>query len=399
MSYDLSVFASKAIPGSALVELIRSDPAVEVEESGSAPGFVMVVRGMRRAYCFTVEGPLRIEDEDVPTEIIERVLGASVQYTIAVEGSAPAAVPVAVRFAKKLAQAVNGALLNHQTDEVFGNRTARTVVRPKDTRISTIKLLWYHRPGAANMAAAYLALARRYLPEALPRRFGVFEPFSQRLDSDGDSAFIALAQKDFDQVYFSGALPSVGGSIPPNDNVRDTRFGPIRATTLTVVAATFTDERWSSALNKFFLRYAEEAGCFFATAEVQRNVGWNGRSVWFDSSEDTTTYLAQKGHWLGAADYPMWWTWLGTEYTDLLSSHEPRSDIISTAGSMFHSWADAPLDRDHITELLEYAADKGLKLYPLFPPDMMLREVEPAGISMRKVERASIIPPALEVKD
>ncbi|MHA7304622.1 hypothetical protein ACX80E_05145 [Arthrobacter sp. TMN-49] len=40
-----------------------------------------------------------------------------------------------------------------------------------------------------DLPGSYLALARKYLPEALPTRFGTYEPLQGKLVRDGDQAF------------------------------------------------------------------------------------------------------------------------------------------------------------------------------------------------------------------
>jgi hypothetical protein len=61
-----------------------------------------------------------------------------------------------------------------------------------------------------DIAARYLAISRRYLPEALPRRFGSSEPFQQKLESDGDQAFIQAQKAGTSDRCPSGVGPPVG---------------------------------------------------------------------------------------------------------------------------------------------------------------------------------------------
>src|SRR5260370_37849996 len=88
------------------------------------------VRGKQRLYCFTVDGPFQVEPEDVPEEITAVLLGATHMYTIMVEGSAAAAVPHAVRFARRLPPAVEAAVQDQQTGEVCARRACTQAVRP-----------------------------------------------------------------------------------------------------------------------------------------------------------------------------------------------------------------------------------------------------------------------------
>jgi hypothetical protein len=86
---------------------------------------VTVVRGARRRYSFTVDGPDRVEPEDVPTDVVNVVLGTRFLYSIPLEGAAPSEIPHAVRFARRLAQVLDGAVIDQQTDEVWSPTIAR----------------------------------------------------------------------------------------------------------------------------------------------------------------------------------------------------------------------------------------------------------------------------------
>ncbi|WP_420180237.1 hypothetical protein [Paenarthrobacter sp. TA1.8] len=98
------------------------------------------------------------------------VLGAGVMYRVLVEGTDPVSIPHAVRFARRLAKGGNGA--------------AR----------------WYHLMDEVrdDFPQRYLDLARQYLPEALPKRFGSYEPLQGNLARDGDQAFVKFFAEDYD---------------------------------------------------------------------------------------------------------------------------------------------------------------------------------------------------------
>src|SRR5260370_17181783 len=131
------------------------------------------VRGKQRLYCFTGDGPFQVEPEDVPEEITAVLLGATHMYTIMVEGSAAAAVPQAVRFARRLARAVEGAVQDQQTGEVWARGASRKAVRPaRAALIDIVQIHWYalYRDMPADIPPRHLALHPPYLPAALPPR-------------------------------------------------------------------------------------------------------------------------------------------------------------------------------------------------------------------------------------
>lgn len=180
MSYDLAVYVARDIEVAALTEIVEGIPDLVVEYGDQATLSLTVVRGARRRHSFTVDGPFRVEAEDVPEEVTAVILGVSHLYSVMVEGSASSDVPLAVRFARRLAQALSGVVCDQQTGELWARGTSRSAPKPRrQDRVSVVSLKWYclTRSLDHDFARSYLALCRRSLPEALPRRFGEFEPF------------------------------------------------------------------------------------------------------------------------------------------------------------------------------------------------------------------------------
>ena len=180
MSYDVQVFAQQALTA---------------DDAGDAPESLTVVRGARARYSFTLGLPVAIEAEDVPEEVTAALLGPSDLYELMVEGSSTTETPHAVRFARRLAQASAGVVLDQQTGQVWARGKLRAAPPVQRGTIDIVELRWYVHPEVtgARAATAWLELARRHLPEALPRRFGSYEPLPMKLDVDGPDAFVQAA--------------------------------------------------------------------------------------------------------------------------------------------------------------------------------------------------------------
>lgn len=183
MSYDLAVYSTEPLTHDQMSAVVEaSDDLVIGGWSQNSPGnpFVFTInRGKRKAYCFTVEGPYSLEPEDVPEDVTAIVLGASHLYSVLVEGSANASAPHAIRFAKRLAKEGMGALLNPQTEEIWPPTSRRRVARPdRGSKIDVVGARWCHLLDEIphDFPDRFLRIARRHLPEALPLRFGSYEP-------------------------------------------------------------------------------------------------------------------------------------------------------------------------------------------------------------------------------
>lgn len=355
MSYDLSVFGEVALSRNEMMALVLEIPGLHVEPAEGEQGLT-VVRGARAAYCFTVDGPFGAELEDVPEDMVASVLGVSAGYQVLVEGSADQSIPVAIRFAKKLAVAANGAMFDQQTGKVWAKAGARVAARPeRNERIDVIDIDWFFEMGTPHLAERYLAAARRHLPEALPRRFGEFEPLQSKLDEAGDSGFVEAIDQSTGMLFWKAKFPVLTGSVSVN-SFRAGGTEPVPHVSITVARSAFDDPHWRSGLRSLFLQFGTGDGLYYAFAEVVRNLSWSGQSIWFDGqNENTDNLLGRQGRewgWMGLNPYPVWWSLFGPAYLPLVEPHLGPDRGQTIGGDLFVEWADAPLDRDALSAQL-----------------------------------------------
>jgi hypothetical protein len=385
MSYDLRVFSQRALGGHELRELLAA-AGLACPESAGAGGSLTVSRGVKDRYSFTLGLPAPVEAEDVPDEVTAVVLGAAWVYELLVEGSAASEIPHAVRFARRLAEASGGAVLDQQSGRTWTRGKLRTPDRVERGTIDVVELVWYTAQADTDGAAAraWLELARRHLPEALPRRFGPAEPLAMTLDSDGPDAFVAGAAAQAGSLSFKASSPCIGGGIAGAATRR-----AVRSHSLTVHREPLKDPRWRDALQRFFVGVAARTDAFFAGAEVQRGLEWSGQSVAYGGRTDRTTYLAGGGRWAGLPPYPAWWTWFGPEYVPFVVGHLPTDQVTRVGHGLFHSRGDEPLDRDQLRrtgsplpqELLATLDAKDAHYFnpPLTPAATMPSALRPSG--------------------
>ena len=349
MSYDLQVFAQQALTADDLRRLL-AEAGLAVDDAGSATDSLTVVRGARAVYSFTLDLPVPIEAEDVPEEVTAVLLGPSYLYALLVEGSSATETPHAVRFARRLAKAAGGVVFDQQTDEIWARGNLRPAPSVQRGRFDVVEVHWYVRSGTAGATAAraWLELAARYLPEALPRRFGSYEPLPMKLDVDGPEAFVeAVTTETISSVSFSTSAPCIGGSLAAGADRWD-----LRSHGLSLHRGALGDPRWRGALQRLFVDFAVATEAVLATAQVQRGVGWSGRSAWYDATVEQTAYLAPRGRWMGLPPYPVWWSWFGPDYVPFVLEHLPEEQVVHVDGGVFHARGEEPLDRDQLTAAL-----------------------------------------------
>lgn len=346
MSYDLAVYSPRAVSPADLRALIL-DSGLDVD-AGGVGGF-SVVRGARRRHSFTIDGPDRTDDEDVPDHVGRVVLGVRYLYSIMVEGTVAIEVPHAVRFARRLAATLDGAVLDQQSDEVWSRSRTRAIARPqRNSRVATVDLEWYclRQNLPDDPARVFATTVERCLPEALPRRFGEYEPLQGTYSESGVDGFAAAWAAATTTLYSTGSPPCVGGHLDagPSASGRD-RFW---SASLTFLADPIAQPGWHAALRRLFVSLADAVSAFYATGEVTRGHIWTGRSL---CADDTTEWsirpLRTRHGWLGLPPQPIWWTWFGRPYREFRNLL-PAERLAATDSGVLYEAAARPTPADQL---------------------------------------------------
>ncbi|MHA7306842.1 hypothetical protein ACX80E_16625 [Arthrobacter sp. TMN-49] len=296
MSYDFSAYAVAPLTIDELVRLVRSTVGLAVEgEPVSDAESLMVLRGVRRAYCFTVDGPFEVEPGDVPEEVTESVPGIAAVYQVLVEGSSESAVPHAAKFGRKLAKAVKGALFDEQTEEIWPKPKLNRLSVPAERRsVDMVTLSFYmlNEDRPEDLPGSYIRTAREIFPEMFPANFNdrkfvsacvkagtdcalvqvgypLVDVFYKRLDTDKQVSFMSL---DFDKA---------GLAVPAT----------------------------RQSLMRFFVEFAQASRSFYASAEVCRGSIWESGKYYATGSSERSPDPSDRGKWAGLHSHAQWWTW------------------------------------------------------------------------------------------
>jgi len=343
VSYDLAVYAAHAASAEDIRDLMAKDLVLHLGQSGG--GFVQVTRGVRRRYSFTVEGPTAVEPEDVPEKVLAVLLGAQWLYSIIVEGSSQPEIPHARRFARRLAQALDGAALDCQTEETWCRSRSRQGQPPvRRERVSTVELSWYclRDDLVPDPAALYAEVAQGLFPEALPRRFGETEPFQGKWADAGRAGFLDSWHKADGRLFTAGSWPCVGGHVDAGPSA--TFPSGFWSMSLEFFTEPMRDPAWRAALQQLFVRLADGLPAFYAAADITTGHIWSGRSLWADNETEWRIVPVRfREGWLGLPPKPTWWAWLGEPFHDYFPSL-PAARTVATAGGVLYSARDEPDD-------------------------------------------------------
>ncbi|KNY04663.1 hypothetical protein [Microbacterium sp. GCS4] len=344
MSYDIDVFGTMALTSRELAKLVASLPELKPRRHWPSGQLTSVVNADTGDTCLTIDGPLRVGPEDL-VEGIE-IVDATVMYSVhAVRTSSelevregtvaePANIAYAIRFANRLAEAINGKAVDLQRHESASSDRVSETLRQSNEENRWVHMLWYRLPGESsaskNFAATYLAVARRVLPSAVPMRFGTHEPWQGRFPRDDDARFAAIYGEDcrasdlkLESANFEMGLISAWGSVR----------GRKLQTAHIVFSLSKLEQNGDVAKVRYFVEeFARESGCFFASAEVS------------DDLFDPTYPVIFDGGWGGVPATPLWITWYNAEYADVVRPFVRGGNLHEQKGNLLHDWSEEPVD-------------------------------------------------------
>lgn len=245
-------------------------------------------------------------------------------------------------------------MFDPQQGRVIWPRSAQRRQRPAPaSRMTEISLEWFFPDADAEQAITELfEVLGRWWPEALPRRFGDYEPPQHRFDEEGLDGLLALARRD-GSVFWTAARPSFGGSVSVqlDPEVRAEKgwqhappVGPqVGAVSVGVDGRWLEDDGWRADLIDGFVAAADRTGCAYAQAEVTRNWGYGGGHLWADGKTETwyRQTIGLDGSWMGLPRNPAWLAWFGSPYRHLHVGNPAGSGrLFVSAGPSSHT--DAP---------------------------------------------------------
>jgi hypothetical protein len=312
--------------------------------------------------AFTIGEPVNVELEDLPDELAGAVLAPRFLVEISVPAGARAADRArAVKLAKQLAVQGRGAVYDPQEDALLWPKRRPRVRTPAATeaRIRVVELTWYVA-GHECLPDALLEVLRAACPEAVPRRYGDYEPLQHKLEPGGEPAFVdfwgTIAAKELGSSLdwkaqppcFSGAVsfPDRRTAYPSGEPVGIP--GTRRCTKISLDfdgRALHGDPRWCEAVVALLPLMARRLGAFYAAGHVQRNVIVK-RSLWYDGDSET---VPMPFSWFaGLPPAPTWLAWFGPAYVPhvaaaLAGRAEPTAD-----GALYFRAGAEPMDADQL---------------------------------------------------
>jgi hypothetical protein len=236
------------------------------------------IRG--RAAWQIVAGPAhRVEPEDVPEAVRALLPGISHMVELNLEPTAApqAARTLLTRAAKALAAMGHGVVLDLQASTATTPAGVPRYVAPSaGASLTALELSWFSVDAAVASregVEAVLDCLDRYVPEALPVRYGLYEPPSFRYRETGRQHLVEFLAEEylkpgrfgFAVWYPKRPVLGVGLSIGVGNSPAGWRCHRL---TVTLEASVLEQDGWPSALHQLWRRMARTLRAFYADVRL-----------------------------------------------------------------------------------------------------------------------------------
>ncbi len=352
MSYDLRVVSKKRPLAAHLAGFLAGWAGLSTHGS-IKDGYILLTDAAGAAA--EVDGPGRIEDDDVP-DAAAGAIGANgwlVQVSVKASTDAGWASDLAIH----LARSAEGVVYDPQLDRVTWPQGFQP--RDRDTgvmRIEQIAMDWYAAWPSDDPAlpVRLLDVIGNLLPEALPRRYGGFEPYPFRFE--GADAVQAFARHWVEEAVswapglsWSAARPCLGGSAAMSQVRRPERLEPgyriVRIGLAFDGPALARDPCLTGRVVDLFRGLAGGLACVYAAASVNRGVIAT-RGGTFSDGQTEMGPLPSRARWIGLPASPTWLAWFGPPYADLVRESLRGQITDDREGSLFVRASTEPMNID-----------------------------------------------------
>lgn len=358
MSYDLQVIAKRQPRAADLAAFIEDAEQIRVE--GDFKRGASTVMHADDGTIAEVDGPNRIEADDLPDAANGAIGRSGWLVEISVKPSTNASWPQ--ELAIHLARAADGVVYDPQQDAV----TWPAGWRPRDVAsgqelIDQVDLTWYVRrpPTAEELPKRILAALSALCSEALPKRYGDYEPFQHRFEGeraeDDFAAFWAARMDDWTASFsWTTTRPCFRGSVGMSSN---RKYGPDSQTASVRLSLSFDgrpfarDPAFTERIVRLFTELAREVGSVYAAAWMERGVIVNRGRLSYQANVTETGPMPRADAWVGLPASPTWLAWFGPPYAEAVRSAVAGHVTSETDAGLFLRLGTEPMNADHLADL------------------------------------------------
>lgn len=394
MSYNWDIVtALKPEPENIREFLVRYSHLVPLGELGQPD---MFIRNVINAEAFTIYGPWNADDEDVPRETLHCLPDIRFLTQITVPLACEASMrEQALDLAVYLAEMCRGVVWDPQKGDIIHCARRLAGRAEKDTlfqlreglaRLVDFMLGDINRRSRADVLSMELFFMRtlegrqfftdlieflqKSRPEVLPRRFGMQKPLDGRVIRNDYGEFIdtaANALQRGEMLFFRASPPCISGVISGSRTAGSGR-GHIQLELSFDCRPLYNSRAACDGVCGLMVTIARLFRAIYGGAFVmQRCIVANG-SYGFDSRSEYWNPMPMGDEWIGIPESPMWLSWFGGPYKDLVAPALRGFDHEDYEEGSFLRIGPRPLNRRCLRKL----ADKGR--WPLIPSRLVIQD-------------------------
>jgi hypothetical protein len=359
MSYDLQVIARKQ-PKSAHLDAFPLVARGTLTIDGRLRPDRHLLLTDAEGVVAEVDGPDRVEDEDVPDAAAGAIGAKGWLVQLSVKPSTDVTWPG--ELAIHLARSTDGVVYDPQQDLVtwplgFEPRDRET----GESRIEQLAIDWYTAwpSDDPDLPARLLQVLSARLPEALPRRYGGFEPLPYRYQGDdAPEAFIGRWIEEAGTwspgLSWTTARPCLGGSATMSTSQAPERQRPGEAIVRIGIGvdgrALSRDPAYTERIVDLFRALSTELRCVYAAASVERGVIAKGSHMSADYRTEVGP-MPRSDRWIGLPASPTWLAWFGEPYAELVRpSFGTHVAAEGPGDGLFVRMGAAPMNPDELSD-------------------------------------------------
>jgi hypothetical protein len=236
--------------------------------------------------------------------------------------SAPkSAWPTVMAAAQTVAEELAGLVEDPQAGSFKLPRGTTRYLKPKrEERFAVLNLSWWYMESPLRSdggIAEFLAVLTRHVPEAVPRRYGLWEPPPYKTEETGMDALVVFLAENLDQLLvLYTKRPAVGIYIGDCNGAAHPRLG-FRANhvSIEIEAQVLEQAGWERAVRTLWRDVSRFLQPFYGEARVLSDYLWRGERAMSDMR--TAVHPVRSWFWRGIPPEPGVALVLGPRYTGL----------------------------------------------------------------------------------
>jgi hypothetical protein len=286
-----------------------------------------------RDWELSVFSPDRVLAEDVPDAVTRALPGIAFLTHVSLSpiGAPSSAVALLARVANRLAAAAHGVIVDPQADTMTTPKgVARIESLGPAENASLIVMSWWFASGPLVIrdATSLVTALEVVLPEALPRRYGAYEPPQHRYDEAGRDHFISFVrhgdQRGVLVWYPHSPVADVSLSIPDRvgGSPRGFRAGHL---SISVDVDALRQPGWILALERAWRRLSHVVEPYYG--DVRKLSGFHRRRGRYLYTRETERHPVVSWWWPGIPPGPICAAVVGDPYRQLWPAFADQTDV------------------------------------------------------------------------